>query len=595
MIVSWRVFWSVGVVVLALAVAGIYYVHLRRPCIPYPHITAHAMRRLALAVVLLTLAAITAFLPAVRDETRWRLARLRDTARAYSEYEDSSKAPRHREEASRLRGQRRFLKEPTPRIPESIFYAWMRWQGTPESYKEYLEVWPKGRFSEEFRRRLERILWKQAERENTVAAYQIYLDAFDSGLEAFLALRRQRALMQDDAPFQRAAARGSAEGWAAFLEEFRGHRRSGEALAAYARAQPGNLFDLVAARRITAAASGDEIFRLDLALHRLHSEDVDVFIPRGTYFRPSNPRMADMVATHEGDTKLNSDGFIGFSLHVVSASMRKRVASPRQGFSMQPASSNPDLQRLLAFFQFKMPTFRLRQAAVWVLTDNATWRDLKKNVSPQTGADFSVIEDEGREFDAGEAANTLMILEAAGIDYRRYALWRDRAEIFWQLAEQGEDERSWFERSDPDGLGRTWRALDRQMTGRVASAVAKLAPGLKRSQVEIELTASSPASRPAAAWLGVCLRDAGVDVEVHSEEDERAASVRFEEGLEAQAAAVAEILNTAFCSTLVDRTETELLLRPAGASASVVRKGVHKYEGSIRLEKEMHRLLRWGL
>lgn len=63
---------------------------------------------------------------------------------------------------------------------------------------------------------------------------------------------------------------------------------------------------------------------------------------------------------------------------------------------------------------------RLRQGAIWIVTDDARWHDLKRHMHGQTGADAKIITgDEEKGYDAEKAVNAILVLEAAGLDVRR--------------------------------------------------------------------------------------------------------------------------------------------------------------------------------
>ena len=551
------------------------------------------MRWAAGAGVLVVVAALlaVALIPPARNELPWRLARLRDTARAYQEYADAA----HKPEADQFAFRRRMGEPASPHIPDSIFYLWMRWRGETDDLLEYLETLPKGRHVDACRQRLEQLIWTTAERTHTVASYQEYLDRFDTGSHAAAATTRQRSLQSDDTPFRRVAAAGTSDAWADFLHNFRGHRRSGEALAAYGLADPNNVFALVKSGRLQLTMEGDEIFRVLATTHRLVKEDLAISIPPGAYLQSGDHRVADMIATHGAEISLTSDGYLGSRVAAASASMRRHVGGVRQRFRILPTPPNPDLARLVAYFCLKLPTYRLRQAAIWAITDNASYEDLQKYVTPLTGADYLVIEDEDREFDAGEAVNTLMILDAAGLDVHNFALWRDRQEIFWQLVEEDVDGWQWLREMDAEGLGRDWNELHQRMLPRVAATVTTLLPVLKRGRPEFELSASGKGDRHVVAWLGWYLRQQGVDVDVDPPEISTEASVFYDEGLYQQAEAMATLASASFDTQAIARNGYSISLRPAAIDIQVLRHGAHEFVHRQRLENEMHRLLRWNL
>jgi hypothetical protein len=74
----------------------------------------------------------------------------------------------------------------------------------------------------------------------------------------------------------------------------------------------------------------------------------------------------------------------------------------------------------------------VRQAAVWIVTDNADYYDLGILVVSQFGFGGS------RVIREPEAAAAMRLCDRAGINLRRKAIWRDRERILSGLDEQPE-------------------------------------------------------------------------------------------------------------------------------------------------------------
>jgi hypothetical protein len=78
-------------------------------------------------------------------------------------------------------------------------------------------------------------------------------------------------------------------------------------------------------------------------------------------------------------------------------------------------------------------TFGIRQAAVWIVTDNADYGDLGILVSSPSWQPFGGT----RVIQEYEAARAMKICEEAGIDIAQKAIWRDRQEILSGLKDDG--------------------------------------------------------------------------------------------------------------------------------------------------------------
>jgi hypothetical protein len=92
------------------------------------------------AVVLGVLGGLLA-LPAARDEVRWRLAELRDTKRAYSDFAERARVnSRRRSPAYERASERLGCLRPNPRISPRLFWRWMRWDGSANACVGFRDV-----------------------------------------------------------------------------------------------------------------------------------------------------------------------------------------------------------------------------------------------------------------------------------------------------------------------------------------------------------------------------------------------------------------------------------------------------------------------
>ncbi len=75
----------------------------------------------------------------------------------------------------------------------------------------------------------------------------------------------------------------------------------------------------------------------------------------------------------------------------------------------------------------------MRQAAVWIVTDNADYADLG----------ILVRNSGSRAIDASDTARAMRLCDEAGIDVKRKAIWRDRKQIAAEVSEP--DLKGWLE------------------------------------------------------------------------------------------------------------------------------------------------------
>lgn len=557
-----------------------------------------------LALVALVVLAGVLVWPAARDEVSWRLAELRDTKRAYSDFSDRARQNSRRgSQASERAAERMGCLRATPRISPGLFWRWMRWDGSPEACVEYLETWPRGPFRAEAIARLDGLLWPKAAKENTVASYQAYLDFYEGLTHAREAKQRQRELRLDDRPFDAAAREGTAEAWRAFLEKFCGHRRSGEALARLTEAEPKSVFRLAREGTLVVTGGSDAVdeFGVDVGKHQ--AETVAFRIPVGTFWKAVNPRVQDAVAIQSFDDELRDNGPYWYCTLAVGTGMRKRPVTDGDKFTPFPTPPNDDVARMAAYFSTNDTSFRVGQAAMWIVTDNATLLELQKRLYGQTNNPLALEpHDVEVAFEADEAIDAIREVDEAGFDVRQYAIWNDREGIFWELLPEDLDGWRYLVERDPDGIGREWESVKLEMARRLESADPCAVPALKARQVEVDIS-TPPGSRP-AAWLAWYLREFGHKVDVagndYEDDDPKIEGedqkyygspdtwVGFEPNVAAQGRAIVEIVRVALVRRVLDDDSTDVTLRGGSMEIDVAPWGTEE------AEREKMQRLKWG-
>jgi hypothetical protein len=464
------------------------------------------------AGVLAALALVRAF-PAIREEARWFLARLRDSDRAYSAFVGATSwKSSHHEEALGREMRRSEGLRPDPRISPGLYWFWMAQDGSEDAWREYLAAWPKGPRRAEALERLDALLWPKATTANTVESYQEYRAGGDELPHAQEARQRQHDLRLDDRPFEAAATAGTAEAWLDFLEKFRGHHRTPEALVRLGQADPKSIFRLAREGKLAVKPGVDAVDEAGAVIGTRRPGKVEFAIPIGTYWRAVDRRVQDRVAVRKIENDVDESGPYWYGTEAVCIGMRKRSATQEDKFTLHPMPPDTNLVRLVA--GLAMGTgFRVSQAATWAVTDNATLQELRRNMRGQTDEPLALTRhDEGAEFDAWEASRVIREIDAAGLDVRKYAIWEGRREICWELLAANDDNWQFFAEMDPDGVGSDWERVKGEAAARLESADRHALPALEARQVEVDIS-MQPQSR-AGAWLAWYLRGLGNKVEV---------------------------------------------------------------------------------
>ena len=371
--------------------------------------------KIAASVLLacLAVAAVLAVvLPDVRDDMAWGWAVVADNVAAYERYLAVWPDGRHASEARRrLDG-----------------FAWddARRTGTVVSYQAYLERSPQGRHASEARQRLDDFAWDDARRTATVVSHQAYLDRFPEGRHASEATEVIHSLRHDERLFTELEGSTDLAAYEIFLERYPGHMREPNARRAVLDMQEGrDIVDLIAAGDLEVETAGSGIRAVALRLRRRTPHPLMVHLPVGTFFVSRHRSTKNMVATDDHTVRLMSVAWTDVEVAAACANRPRHIPGDGDSFAVTRAPDQADLRRLIPVLRQAGADPDVRQAAVWIVTDDADYEDLGALVSPTPHHSL----EGSRVIGKTDAARAMQIVAHAGIDITRKAIWRDRLTI----------------------------------------------------------------------------------------------------------------------------------------------------------------------
>jgi hypothetical protein len=166
-------------------------------------------------------------------------------------------------------------------------------------------------------------------------------------------------------------------------------------------------------------------------MRRLVARPVAVRIAAGSFFVPANRRSQSMVGAKTTIVPLPTTAWTTSSLAAASANRLLAIPGTQDRFALKRGPDSEALARVAAALDDASVTSAVRQAAVWIVTDDATFAGLATLVSPRTATTRGGT----RLIRQAEVARALQILEAAGIDFRTKAIWKDRELILSGLGD----------------------------------------------------------------------------------------------------------------------------------------------------------------
>ena len=341
------------------------------------------------------------------DKEDWQAAEGTNTVEAFEEYLQEHPDGKYVTEA------REGLEE----------LHWHEAEGTNtvEAFGKYLQNHPDGKYAVQARERIDDLDWQEAQAANTIVAYRQYLASHSAGGFVPQAEEAIASLINDESPFLAAQGLGTHKAYEGFLAEFPGHVREADARRTLddilVDMKGRRILDLIAQNKVRAEVNGSGIEEVELELCRLVKHEVTVLVPVGTFF-DSRSSAQDMVTTDDEEFTLEEEECISVTVPVACADLDRSVPRSDDTFDILPGSQQEELERLMPLVADA--PFSVRQAAVWIVTDNADYEDLGTLVSGSiAGFGSRVIEE-------NEAAQAMKLVDEAGIDITQKAIWRDR-------------------------------------------------------------------------------------------------------------------------------------------------------------------------
>lgn len=401
-------------------------------------------------------------IPITRDEIYWRWASFTDTADSYSAYIKVWPNGRHTAEAQNLYDERTWIdvlrsnnidsynrylqlhpkgkhaREAIEKI-ESLRWQEATSNNTIEGYAQYLQLYPEGKYASQALYKIESLHWQEAISQNTIRAYNQYLFIYPQGKYINEANKRIQNLRNDKEIYHTTIQEFTEDSLRNFLIDFPGHIMQSEAEKALKEITEGrDIVDLINENKIDVEVYGNGIEYISLKVRRRVSYTLTVRIPVGTYFVSTNPSSQNMVTTARAEIQLTSNEWKILDIEVACANISRDIPSDEDRFTVQRSPYQEELAKVVSILEEENVPFAVRQAVIWIVTDDADYEDLGTLVVSQ----FQFYGG-SRQINEYEAALALRILDKAGIDIKQKSIWQDMKTILKGL--ESSDLRRWLE------------------------------------------------------------------------------------------------------------------------------------------------------
>jgi hypothetical protein len=242
---------------------------------------------------------------------------------------------------------------------------------------------------------------------------------------------------------------GKPWGYREYLARWPHGRHAAEATAALALPVV-DVLDAVNDGKVEARASYSRENTMYINLKPTSAEGVAVHVAPGIVFRSRDASYEDMIGLSV-DTIILVDT-TGRALRVTALSTSLRRERPKVGaaiFAIERASPNVELRKLVPFLSdTRGRSDATRQAAIWIVTDDASYDDL--GVLKSVTLEGPARRETSRSRAIGTRAATAAMMDCAnaGIDITGKRIWWDRDSIAAAFEERrGESDtlKSWLE------------------------------------------------------------------------------------------------------------------------------------------------------
>ena len=357
-----------------------------------------------------------AVIPGSRDEIHWRWADYKGETSSYESYVKTWPAGRHAGEAKVLYDN----------------HAWADAQAakTVQGFERYVQLHEDGKHVAEAKDGIESLRWQETATANTIKAFQNYTTLHPEGPHMREAEAKLASLRTDDAPFKAALKVGTEARLKQFLEDFPGHRKAADAQQAIRDiTQERDIVDLLAEKKVKIQAQGSGIQRVSVRVRRLVPYPLAIRIPVGTYFVSARRSAQNMVTTAESKARLTTDDWLDISVSAACANRPRDIPGSDDSFTVQRSPHQKELAKLMPVLGRAGVGYATRQAAVWIVTDDASYSDLGILVSRPQFQPFGGT----RTINEEETARAMQICDEAGIDVTRKRIWGARKQILQGL------------------------------------------------------------------------------------------------------------------------------------------------------------------
>ncbi|HOV67300.1 MAG TPA: hypothetical protein PLI31_02950 [Methanoregulaceae archaeon] len=169
---------------------------------------------------------------------------------------------------------------------------------------------------------------------------------------------------------------------------------------------------------ISVTGRGSTLELAGLKIRNLRAVPLSFTVPIGTYLDSEDDEVQDMVTTETLQVNLAASEEREVLVWAACAQMTREIPTHDDSFTIEAAPPDAELVPILKALEKAGGNRAMFQAAVSIITDDATFKDLTE-----------FILDGNQMIDENIAGTAMMVIDYNGVDITTKAIWDDREEI----------------------------------------------------------------------------------------------------------------------------------------------------------------------
>lgn len=313
---------------------------------------------------------------------------------------------------------------------DDLYFKKAEAEGTILSYEHFLKQSKNSSHTSEVNQRLRELYmerdWLRVIETNQIVDYDKFIDQYIDSPHKLEASNRKQLLVKKQNEFEGLLRKGSIQNLTDFCKKNPDSPYLPKAESAIMDLKGArNIVDLLDEGKIEIKTQGEGIESVSISIRKIVPYPITVQIPVGSFFVSAKSSAQNMVVTAQRKVQLTNNDWETLSVPGACANRPRDIPGGDDSFSVQRSPFQDELARLMPVLNKAGVGYSTRQAAVWIVTDDADYNDLGILVNRSQYDYYGGT----RAINEVAAARAMKICADAGIDIYSKRIWSDRQEI----------------------------------------------------------------------------------------------------------------------------------------------------------------------